>query len=74
MIFRNSIKKAPFDSLFIDIFIKDFNVINIDLYCNVMELIEFYVAFLNRINNYVKFIYGGVSLVLIRLFIFFGFY
>jgi len=74
MIPRNSIGKALFNSFFINILIKDLNIININLYYNAVKLIEFRIIFLNRINNRVKFIYGDILLILIRLFLFFDFY
>ena len=68
------IKASLFVFFFINISIKNLNIININLYRNVMELIEFYIILSNRINNYVKFIYNGALLILIRLFLFFDFY
>jgi len=74
MILCNSIKEAPLVFLFINIFIKNLNVIDINLYRNTVELIKFRTILLNHINNHIKFIYSGVLLILIRLFFFFGFY
>jgi len=70
VILYNFIGEAPLISLFINIFIKDFNVININLYRNITKLIEFRVILSNRINNRVRFIYNGVLFILIRLFFF----
>jgi len=74
VISHNSIKKALFISSLINILIEDFNVMNINLYRNVMKLIKFCIALSNHINNRVKFIYNNVLIILIHSFLFFDFY